>query len=139
MTALYLDHLDWGRFFLSTERHVCSLDQQCKVQTLLPKVMCQGLPDLLSHVLLAQPAVRVTWRVQHLDLQSHLLPSSTHEAAEVTAAAQTTISGHRAWSKAAVEVSASQNNVPSRTFSTLSHAKEGQVDGHLVGVHHGSG
>lgn len=133
----YLDHVDWGRCLLSAERHVSSLDQQCKMETLLSKVMCQGLLDLLFNMVLAQPAVWVTWSVQHLDLQGYLLPSSTHEAMEVTTAAQTTIFGHRTWSKAAEEVTASQKNVPSRTFSTLSHAKQGQVDSHLVGVHRG--
>lgn len=109
------------------------------METLSPKVMFQGLLDLLFHMILAQLAVRITWGVQHLDLQGYLLPSSTHEAMEVTAAAQTTIFGHRTWSKGAVEVSASQKNVSSRTFPTLSQAKEGQVDDHLVGVRHGCG
>lgn len=107
------------------------------MKTLLPKVTCQGLSDLLFHMLLAQPAVWITWSVQHLDLQGYLLPPSTHEGMEVTTAPKSAIFGHRTWRKAAVEVSASQKNVPSRTFSTLSHAKEGQVDGQLVGVHYG--
>lgn len=63
----------------------------------------------------------------------------THEAMEVTTAAQTTIFGHKTWSKAAMKVSASQTHVPSRTYSTLSHAKESQGDDHLFGVHHGCG
>lgn len=106
------------------------------METLLPEVMCQGLLDLLFHMLLFQPAVWITWSVQHLDLQGYLLATSTHEATEVTTAAQTTVFGYRTWRKAAVEVSAPQKNVPSRTFSTLSHAKEGQIDDHLAGVCH---
>lgn len=38
--------------------------------------------------------------------------------------------------KATMEVSASQKNVPGKTFSTLSHAKEGHIDDHLAGVRH---
>lgn len=107
------------------------------METLLSEVMCQSLFDFLFHMLLAQPAVWITWSVQHLDLQGYLSTPSTHEAMEVTTAAQATACGHRTGSKAAMKVCASQQNVSSRTFPTLSHAKEGHVDDYLVGVCHG--
>lgn len=107
------------------------------MESLLPKVMCQGLLDLKFHMLHAQPAVWITRGVQHSKLQDDLLPLSPHEIVQVTTAAKVTTFGHGTRSKAAMEVSASQKNVPSRAFSTLGHTKESQVDDYLVGISHG--
>lgn len=78
----------------------------------------------------------VTRSVEHLHLQGDLFVCLAHEAVEVTAAAQGTVFGDSTGRKAAMELSTSQKNIPSRALSTLSSAKESQVDEHLVGVHH---
>lgn len=90
----YLDQLDWIRCFLPKERHISSLDQQSKMETLLPKVMCQGILDFLFYMSHAQLAVWIPWSVQHLYLQGDFLSPSTHEAVELAAAAQAAPCGH---------------------------------------------
>jgi hypothetical protein len=109
------------------------------METLLSKMMQQGLLHFLFYTSRAQLAVWIPWSVQYLYLKADLLSPSTHEAMEVTAAAQAALFGYGAWSKATVEVSTSQKNIPSRAFPTLSPAKDSQVDDHLVGVCHSYG
>lgn len=87
----------------------------------------------------AQLAVWIPWSVQYLYLQGYFLSASTHETVEVTTAAQAALFGYRAWRETTVEVGTSQKNIPSRTFPTLSPAKDSQIDDHLVGICHSCG
>lgn len=67
---------DWGRFFLVHREVRLPPDQQARRRPSCPKWCARASWSPCLTASFAQPAVRVTRGVQHLDLQSHLLPSS---------------------------------------------------------------